>query len=233
VGRTLLEPVRPGLGRGRRCGGRRGALPEGPCSSSRVSTRPANTQPNGASHTPNSIFNDTAKTGFYNSTDLQRTRASQGVYRSQDPWERQPVRHSDRRLDAVSASLHARLRLPPLERRRHHRHAAIKAQTGAVLRQSDRLPFARRAPQPAASDAYDDRPRLQDDEPAARRHAENPDRVLLSLHSQPLASRSTRGEHIPVPSTTGGRRLPDRCPDRHREPGGSGIKKKTRSRRRC
>jgi len=84
-GVPFLSPFRPGLVVDAGAADGRGGLPEGVVLVQPCFDTTGNTQPNGASHTPNSIFADTATTGFCNSTDLQRSRSSQGIYDRRDP----------------------------------------------------------------------------------------------------------------------------------------------------
>ncbi len=87
-GVPFLSPFRPGLVVDAGAADGTGGIPEGlgitiqPCFDST-----GNTQANGQSHTPTSIFDDTARTGFCNSTGLQRTRFSQGVYDRNNPMD--------------------------------------------------------------------------------------------------------------------------------------------------
>ncbi len=86
-GLPFLNPFRPGLVVDAGAADGTGGIPEGLVMVQPCFDTTGNTQANGESHTPSSIFNDSAKTGFCDSTGLRRTRFSQGLYDRADPMD--------------------------------------------------------------------------------------------------------------------------------------------------
>ncbi len=79
-GLPFLSPFRAGLVVDAGAADGNGGVPEGLVLLQPCFDTTGNTQPNGASHTPNSIFADSAATGFCDSKGLRRTRFAQGLY---------------------------------------------------------------------------------------------------------------------------------------------------------
>ena len=86
-GVPFLSPFRPGLVVDAGAADGNGGIPEGLVLVQPCFDTTGDTSPNGTAHTPNSIFDDTAETGFCNSTDLQQSRFSQGLYDRRDPGD--------------------------------------------------------------------------------------------------------------------------------------------------
>ena len=86
-GLGIVSPFRPGLVVDAGAADGTGGIPEGLVFVQPCFDFTGNTQPNGQSHTPNSIFANTAKTGFCNSTGLQVSRSIQGIYDRRDPFD--------------------------------------------------------------------------------------------------------------------------------------------------